>query len=325
MIKVQGRERRSLLNLCLGVVGSHLEDITDHLHSIAAFLPPSLKMTLLAMARRKDLVTDKVLEALLDESWEVLDISGARVTDFGLERASEKCSSLKAIDISGCDNLTSSSLEALVRNCPLMQTLRCGGTTSSNAAAKQSMHFIVPRLDSEAEAEESWETLESKQVGRGALHLRWLVWPAIDQASHKQLLAECPKVLVNPAASASHRLRNVPREALPDVALDSPAVIGIDPNTWSVNVCMGNSLNSSSMITNLHQPWKGSSLVKNLCQLSIAERFKLAFVERDERLASKRAKNLRQNQRRAKKAWLGSDTDAKAAFWAGIVDKSMKN
>eukprot|EP00250_Pteridium_aquilinum_P033543 c5815_g1_i1 orf=120-1058(+) len=305
------RERRSLLNLCLGVLGRHLEDITDQLHAIAPFLPPSIKMTLLAMARRKGLVNDEVLATLLDESWEFLDVSGTNVTDLGLERAFEKCNSLKAVDISGCGNLTSSSIQALVQNCPLLETLRCGGTGSSNATAQQSIQFIVPRLNFEVEAEESWETLESKQVGRGALALRWLVWPAIDQVSHQQLLLECPKVVVNPAASVSCKSRKAPCEAFPDIALDSSAVTGIDPHTWSTKVCIIEGSRSSSLDTNLRQ-------------LSIAERFKLAFAQRDERLASKRAKNSRQNQRRAEKAWLGSDTDAKAVFWAGIAQKSMK-
>lgn len=324
MSKEHGREKRSLLNLCVGVLGRHLEDITDHLHCVAQFLPPSIKMTLLAIARRKDLITDKVLEALVDESWEVLDISGGRVTDFGLEKASEKCALLKAVDISECDNLTSLSFEALVKNCPLMQTLRCGGTTSSNATAKQSMHLIAPRLDSEAEAEESWETLESKRVGSGASNLRWLVWPAIDLHSHKEFLMKCPKVVVNPTTSSlALKLHDVRHTAYPDEALDSPAVIGIDSNTWAVNECSRKNFSLSSTKTNILQP-NSPSLEKNSCQLSIAERFKLAFEERDERLASKRAKNSRQKQRRADKAWLGSDSDAKAVFWASIAQRAMK-
>lgn len=312
MSKSQQREKRSLLNLCLGVLGRHLEDILDELDSIAPFLPASLKMTLLAIARRRGLVRDDVVTALADESWETLDVSGADVTDLGMERASENCSSLKSVDISRCSSLTASSVQALVRNCPMIQTIRCGGTALSNAAAKESLQFILPGLKVEVEAEDSWENLESKQVGRGAQALRWLVWPTIDEDSHKQLMVECPKVVVNPAVSAPwHRSRNIPQEAFPDVALDSPAIMGIDPKTWAEK-------GHTQRVSNF------SSLDMKLSGLSIAERFKLAFVERDERLASKRAKNLRQNQRRAEKAWLDSDTDAKAMFWAGVTQKSLK-
>ncbi|KAI5083014.1 hypothetical protein GOP47_0002757 [Adiantum capillus-veneris] len=248
-----GNDKRSLLNLCLGVLGRHLEDVTDQLHLIAPFLPPSLKMTLLAIARRKCLVSDGVLETLLDESWEALDISGSEVTDYGLERASKTCSSLKAVDISGCNNITSSSIQALVQSCPLLEILRCGGTSTSNAEAKQSIHFIVPRLNFEGEAEDCWETLESKQVGRGASSLKWLVWPAIDPISHKRLTNECPKIVLNPTASSCRGAKSAKRKA------------------------------------RFHR----------LCALV-------------------------QNQRRAEKAWIGSDMNAKAVFWAGVAQKSMR-
>ncbi|MCO5557915.1 hypothetical protein L7F22_011488 [Adiantum nelumboides] len=267
-------------------------------------------MTLLAMARRKCLVNDEVLVSLLHESWEVLDISGSEVTDHGLKTASNTCSLLKAVDISGCNNISSSSIHALVQSCPLLEILRCGGTTRSNAAAKQSIHFIVPRLNFEGEAEECWETLESKQVGRGASSLKWLVWPAIDPVSLKQLTIECPKIVLNPTAS-SHRAWKVPCEALPDAALDNFAVSGIDPKSWSVN-------------RSREEGSRPSPLCTSSSPLSIAERLKLAFAERDERLAPKRAKNFRQNQRRAEKAWIDSDVNAKAVFWAGVAQKSMK-
>lgn len=296
--------------MCLSMLGRHLEDITDQLHLVAPVLPPSLKMTLFAIARRKGLVNDDVLVALLDESWEVLDISDTVVTDYGLDRAAKTCSSLKAVDISCCDKVTSSSIQALVQSCPLLETLRCGGTTKCNAATKQSIHFIVPRLNSEGEAEDCWETLESKQVGRGAPCLKWLIWPTIDQASRNQLMNDCPKIMLNPTAS-SHRARNVPHNALSDVALDSFAINGIDPKSWSTN------RPKERIVRPSHSDTNSSSL-------SIAERLKLAFAERDERLAPKRAKNFRQNQRRAEKAWIGSDVGAKAVFWAGVAQKSMR-
>ena len=56
-------------------------------------------MSLLAIARRRGLLTDEVLLALADETWEMLDLSGSKVTDLGLKNVSEKCYGLKAVDI----------------------------------------------------------------------------------------------------------------------------------------------------------------------------------------------------------------------------------
>lgn len=296
----------------MGVLGRHLEDILDELGPIAEILPASLKMTLLAIARRRGLLGDDVLLALIDESWETLDISGSEVTDFGLQKALEKVHFLKAVDFSCCSHLTSFAIQALVQNCPMLHTLRCGGTTLSNAAARKSVPHIVPGLNVDTEAEESWENLELKQLGRGAQALRWLVWPAIDEGSRQQLTLECPKVVINPTSSpARYKYLEVPPEAFLDVTLDNFAIIGVDPETWSTKA-------STQRVSGL------ASLDTKFGSLSIAERFKLAFRERDERLAPKRAKNSRQNQRRAEKALLKSDMDAKSVFWAGVAQKSMK-
>lgn len=306
------RHRRSLLNLCLGLLGRHLEHILDELPSIGEVLPASLKMTLLAVARRRGLLGDDVLLALIDESWETLDVSGSDVTDLGMKRASAKCHLLKAVDVSRCSNLTAFAVQSLVQNCPILHTLRCGGTSLSNATAKKSLFYIVPGLNADNEAEDSWENLELEQLGRGAQALRWLVWPAIDEGWHQWLSSVCPKVVTNPALSpAGYRSHKVPQEALPDAVLDDSAVIGLDPETWAIKAQTQRVLNLSSLDTKF-----GS--------LSIAERFRLAFAERDERLASKRAKNVRQNQRRAEKAWLESDADAKAILWAGVTKKSFR-
>lgn len=106
----------------------------------------------------------------------------------------------------------------------------------------------------------------------------------------------------------------VPSEAQPGMVLDSPLLEDIDPKTWAV-------VSSSRPL----KAGASSAEHDDKLGLSVAERFRLAFVSRDERLAPKRAKNMRQNQRRAEKAWLSSDTEAKAQVWAGIARKSLKN
>lgn len=107
----------------------------------------------------------------------------------------------------------------------------------------------------------------------------------------------------------------MPRAAQPKVVLDEFLLDDIDPKTWAV---------ITKVATRLPKAPVGTT-DETKTELSVAEKFRLAFVARDERLAPKRAKNARQNQRRAKKAWLSSDTEAKSHVWAGIARKSLKN
>lgn len=85
----------------------------------------------------------------------------------------------------------------------------------------------------------------------------------------------------------------VPREALMRTVLDDVILKDIDAGTWEIKFAT-------------------SSSVVNCNALPIAERFRLAFAERDARLAPKRAKNARQHRRRAERDWVAVSTDAKA-------------
>lgn len=51
-------------------------------------------------------------------------------------------------------------------------------------------------------------------------------------------------------------------------------------------------------------------------EIPIAERFRLAYVERDARLAPKRARRERQHRRRAEREYLMNDIDAKSVALA---------
>ena len=89
----------SLVSLCIGVIGKHLEDIITDLPEIAIGLPAEIKTAVAAIARRRKLLNDDVLIALADTSWEYLDVSGSDVADIGLIKAAEVCRSIKALDI----------------------------------------------------------------------------------------------------------------------------------------------------------------------------------------------------------------------------------
>lgn len=134
--------------------------------------------------------------------------------------------------------------------------------------------------------------------------------PQIDKDSLEMLSMECPRIVVNPKPSLlTYSLHEVPREALPDVALDEPFVKDIDPKTWVVRGVVQNLTSSPVTLTSNELP--------------IAEKFRLAFAERDARLAPKRAKNARQHQRRAERDWMMSSDKAKAMVLASKATRSL--
>ncbi|KAF3453462.1 hypothetical protein FNV43_RR03902 [Rhamnella rubrinervis] len=296
----------SLVSLCLGVVGKHLEDIVADLAEIAVTFPSDIKMAMAAIARRRKLLNDEVIVSLADNSWEILDISGSDVSDFGLAKVAEMCKFLRAVDVSRCDKITTAGVSELVQHCHSLETLRCGGCPRSDYTARRCLGLFKPKLyDVEGD---SWEELDTAEIANGAVSLRWLVWPKIDKDSLEIFSTECPRVIVNPRPSPfSFRGNQVPREALPNIALDDHVVKDIDSRTWAVCGSVARTTPSLSSPT----------------ELSMAEKFRLAFVERDTRLAPKRAKNARQHQRRAEREWMMMSTRAKALALASQAGKSL--
>ncbi|KAJ4833031.1 hypothetical protein Tsubulata_010660 [Turnera subulata] len=309
--KPQKQRPPSLVSLCLGVVGENLEDIVADLSEIASGFPAHIKIGIAAIARRRKLLCDDVLIPLADSSWEILDVSGSDVSDLGLVKVAETCRFLRAVDISRCDNITAAGVSELVRHCKLLQILRCGGCPKSDRTARSSLGVLKPKLH-EIE-EDSWEDLDTAEIGHGAESLCWLVWPKIDADSLEILANECPRIIVNPKPSLfGYRGVEVPVEAMSDVALDSHFIKGIDPKTWAVR---GFTPNTGS----------GSISPLDSTELSIAEKFRLAFLERDTRLAPKRAKNARQHQRRVERQWMMMSAEAKAIALASKVGKSRNS
>ncbi|KAJ1389557.1 Leucine-rich repeat, cysteine-containing subtype [Sesbania bispinosa] len=299
----------SLVSLCIGVIGRNLEDIIADLDEIATNLPADIKIAVAAIARRRKLLNDDVLIALADTSWEILDVSGSDVTDSGLIKAAEVCRFIKTLDISRCTKITATGMSELVKHCHLLETLRCGGCPRSDNTARRCLSIFKPRLD--YVEEDSWEELDTKEITSGAQSLRWLVWPNIDNNSLEDISSECPRIVVNPKSSPfGFMVTQVPWEALQDIVLDDAVVKDIDPRTWTVHGFAVKPISPS--------PSSSSST-----ELSVAEKFRLAFVERDNRLAPKRAKNARQHQRRAVRELMLMSTRAKAVVLASQVSKSL--
>lgn len=299
----------SLVSLCLGVVGKHLEDIIADLDEIAVNFPADIKIAIASIARRRKLLSDDVIISLADSSWEILDISGSDVSDTGLVKVAEMCKSLKAVDISRCERITAAGVSELLLHCHSLETLRCGGSPRSDQAARRCLDILKPKLN-DVEGD-SWEELINTDIGHGAQSLRWFVWPNIDKDSLEMMSAECPRIIVNPKPPPfGFRGSEVPREAFPGITLDDPFVKAIDPSTWAVPRFAPMVVSTSLLSPN---------------ELSMAEKFRLAFVERDTRLAPKRAKNARQHQRRAEREWMETSASAKAIALASKATKSLSS
>lgn len=133
--------------------------------------------------------------------------------------------------------------------------------------------------------------------------------PTIDKDSLEILSTECPRIIVNPKPSLfGHKGIDIPKHALHGVPLDDFLVEDIDPKTWEIP---GSKLRTTPPVL--------SSI-----ELPIAEKFRLAFLERDARLAPKRAKNARQRQRRAEREWVTS-TSGKSIVLAGQMSKNLRS
>lgn len=307
----------SLVSLCVAFLGQHLEGIIEDVHLFAPAFPSPIRQALAGIARRRGLMCDVLLRALIDDSWRILDVSDSAVTDEGICHVADRCSQLEAIDLSGCDKISVTAIQRLVETNPGLHTIRVGGTPESDAVFRLSLRKIVPGLSTVGmqREEESWEDVDMKNVGKGAQALRWLVWETIDEKSFKTLQTKCPKIKVNPKPFSF--AVQTPREALIDVELDAPFVADIDEGAWSdrrdLNSCKGNSeFEDRTMVSG------------DIFEPSLAERFKLAYQSREERLAPKRAKNLRQKLRREERAWLKDDVEARSRFLASSVARMKK-
>ncbi|XP_009598329.1 uncharacterized protein LOC107774561 isoform X1 [Nicotiana tabacum] len=307
VLAIKKRKPPSLVSLCLGVIGRHFEDIIEDLTEIAANFPSNMKMALVAIARRRRLLNDNVIVALADSSWEILDLSDSEVSDFGLLQVVGTCKHLQAVDISRCSKLTSAGVSELLQKCQSLEILRWGGCPRSENTARRCFALLKPTL--EHVEGESWEELDTSEIAHGATSLRWLLWPKIEKDQLESLSDECPRIIVNPKPSPlGYRGLDVPREARLNVSLDDPIVEDIDPKTWAVCGFV---------------PRTSPSSVSSTEELPVAEKFRLAFLERDNRLAPKRAKNARQHQRRAEKEWVMMNSRAKALALASLASKSL--
>jgi hypothetical protein len=145
--------------------------------------------------------------------------------------------------------------------------------------------------------------------------LTFTAQPKIDEDSKSILSTECPRIIVNPNPSpiGFHGRHKVPIEAFPEIPLDQSIVQDIDPRTWA-----------SSVPPTFGERKVATHPSNEMALLPLAERFRLAVLSRETRLAPKRAKNARQNRRRAEKQHLMHSIDAKSVALASQATKFLR-
>lgn len=140
-----------LQSLALGVVAKHVLELIAALGPEGcSWLPSEVKASLLAAARRRRQLTDDALVALSDPGFLSLDISGSRACGMALLQAAEKMPNLRALDITGCEKISSGCLKKLARLCPRLALLRLGGSAACSAAAAAALPHVVPAVSADA-------------------------------------------------------------------------------------------------------------------------------------------------------------------------------
>ena len=196
------------------LLARHVDELVDAGGESLRHLPCDVRDALLAVARRRRCLDDAALRALVDESTTIIDASGCgggRVTDAGIAAlaARRALRNVTAVDLSRCDGVTAAGLRILARAAPILQTLRCGGDATCNAACEAAMPGIVPRLE-DGGGVDDWETraeVDSTNVDGDdfdgdfephsrATSLEWLVWPDVRPDTRATIVRQCPRIRI---------------------------------------------------------------------------------------------------------------------------------
>ena len=242
------REVKPLKWLIVDLLAAHVDELVELAGESLRALPPDVRHALLAVARRKGILDDAALTALVDDSWIALDVSGCgdSVTDAGIRAlaARNALRSVVAVDVTGCTGITADGIRGIVLAAPRLSVLRCGGDPRCNASCRDAIApatpggGVLPRLlcSNARPSLESWEALGDDEnlelngeclddeknnnktpkarFGEGARLLRWLMWPDIDRTSRGRVRTRSPgiNVIAPPAevvAAASEAAEDV--------------------------------------------------------------------------------------------------------------------
>ncbi|GMH37510.1 hypothetical protein BSKO_05383 [Bryopsis sp. KO-2023] len=283
----------SLRVTCLGVVAKHLDELLEYGEDVLPWLPPDIRASLMAVARRQGLVKDETLNLFVDASWVLFDVSGTSLSFGALEKIAEGMAGVRAIDVSDC-KLGPQTLAAFARHCPLVEILRLRNVNLSVRNCLDCLASILPCVVTGPG--ESWEDDADEQSTAGRWgNLKYIVWPGIPAKVESFINDLTPKVMVI-SSMQTHSEQNLPPFANPGMPLDLALLEDVGAEAWGEDDpgsdCQ--SLFSSSGASARFRQESGELM-------SIAEKFRLAYVEIDARKAAKCERNYKQRKRREAK------------------------
>eukprot|EP00884_Botryococcus_braunii_P009892 jgi/Botrbrau1/18904/Bobra.177_2s0061.1 len=194
---VEHRTPPSLQLLSLGILALHIEEIVDYVEDVACWLLPEEKAVLFAVAHRRGLVRGKFLEAMVEEEWRKLDVSGcSEITGEGLAVVLPRLPELRALDFSG-SGVDVEALKDLAACCPHLEVLRLGGEQGSRDAAR-TLRSLVPTVPKTVSVGDNWEDNAEGLLEEGRLgELRELEWFGATPKAVQRLREFSPRLRIN--------------------------------------------------------------------------------------------------------------------------------
>lgn len=243
---------KPLQTLCVELLSEYLDELFEQAEEVIPELPPSVKATLIAVARRQGSLDDNRLEALADEEHSVMVLHACpKVTDNAARMLAERCHRLHTLDVSECDMLSASAICSIVKANPQLATLRCGGSKRSHKTMRIVVQEIFPRLKKLEEAPSVWEDWSEEEMLGGNTSLSCIIWPGIEPSIQQQLMAECPRVRVETQVmrplSRWESLRHLTGQSAPSGRAhtacawntDAPTSVSLDGETGSLSSAVG--------------------------------------------------------------------------------------
>jgi hypothetical protein len=286
------RSPRSLRSLCIEVLAAHIPELAGAGDTVLPWLPLDVRLSLLAIAKRRKELTDEILNLLIDEHWTTLDLSGAgdTVSIPGVVSALSRMPNLQFLDISGLDILGPRFIIFLAKSCPALLGLRIGLPQDRNLTHLETIGDalieILPGLNRPSTVVDSWESVAESlsEPCCGTLsQLECLNWPDIPPAIEWKCLQIAPKVYINPT-DALIAEKQLPRWYDGKVRLDAQYL-------WEHSSGDGGWIATGEKETR-------SNLPVTTPVIHIAEKFRLAYESRDSRLKRRDARLRRQQIRK---------------------------
>lgn len=283
---------RSLRSLCTEVLAAHIPDLAAAGDDILPWLPMDVRRSLLAVAKRRRELNDEVLNLLVDEQCRVLDLSGVggKVSIRGVVSAISKTPNLQLIDISGLE-IGPKFIKSLAKCCPGLLGLRMGFPKSQSQSQIQTqtqtqmedigdaLIEVFPGLIRQSNIAESWEYVAEDIPFDGTLlRLECLVWPDIPPATEWKCLQVAPKVYINPSDTLIKE-KQLPEWYNAKVQLDAQFLWEHSSGGWDDD-----------------EPIPNVSVTDQVTH--IAEKFRLAYESRENRLKRQDARLRRQQFRK---------------------------